>query len=340
MFLHNYWYVAAWSQDVTHKPIGRIYLDRPVVLYRGEDGQAVALEDRCAHRRMPLSEGKVIGDTLVCSYHGLTYDKTGQCVRVPGQATAHSGIKVRRYPTAERYGAVWIWMGDPELADPAKIFDCKYVATSRHTQQFYFHVKANYLYINDNLSDLLHQAYLHNPSFGGRTNQLGEYIPAIVDKPEGMDVTWSWSDVEVPGLFAELGHIEGRGDGWNRSTFQAPSFYINRVGFSAAGQGGYEGGGIQGTNKLSFIIHQLITPETSKSTHFFKLVSCDWPEELLPELTRCIVPVNLEDIWACEHQQRMEDLDPGAPMHTIPTDLPVAKMRHIIRELQREEAGA
>src|SRR5579871_27553 len=179
MFLRNFWYVGAWSDEVTEKPLARTLLAEAVALFRTSDGRVHALQDRCAHRRMPLSNGRVIEDRLVCAYHGLTYAPSGQCVRVPGQTQTPRGIAVRRFPAVERYGAVWIWMGDPEQADPAKIFRVADVAETGGGHHFYFHVKANYLLINDNLSDLLHQAYLHNPSFGGGANPLGEFNPHV-----------------------------------------------------------------------------------------------------------------------------------------------------------------
>ena len=86
MFLRNYWYVAASGSEIGRKPFRRIILNEPVVFYRTEDGTPVALEDRCPHRRLPLSMGKLVeGDVLQCHYHGLRFDRTGACVRVPGQ---------------------------------------------------------------------------------------------------------------------------------------------------------------------------------------------------------------------------------------------------------------
>jgi phenylpropionate dioxygenase-like ring-hydroxylating dioxygenase large terminal subunit len=69
MFLKNYWYVAAWSQEVDQRPLGRILLDEPVVFFRKQDGAVAALEDRCAHRGYPLHAGRVIEDNLECGYH-------------------------------------------------------------------------------------------------------------------------------------------------------------------------------------------------------------------------------------------------------------------------------
>ena len=87
MFIENAWYVAAWDRmrSAARTCCGRTLLDIPVVLYRREDGAPVALEDRCCHRHAPLSKGKLKGDNVECPYHGLLYDPSGRCIRVPGQ---------------------------------------------------------------------------------------------------------------------------------------------------------------------------------------------------------------------------------------------------------------
>ena len=166
MFVRNSWYVAAWSDEIGRDaPLGRTILGEPVVMYRTGDGAVVALSGRCAHRRMPLAHAKIENDRLICCYHGLTYDASGACVRIPGQDRVPPDLRIGRYPAVERYGAVWLWMGAADRADAADIFRCHGVGEDGEGgHPFYFHVAANYLYLNDNLSDLLHQAYLHNPS--------------------------------------------------------------------------------------------------------------------------------------------------------------------------------
>ena len=75
----------ASDSEIGRKPFGRLILNEPIVFFRTEDGAPVALEDRCAHRHLPLSMGKLVGDRLQCHYHGLQYDTAGRCVRIPGQ---------------------------------------------------------------------------------------------------------------------------------------------------------------------------------------------------------------------------------------------------------------
>ena len=64
MFLNNHWYVAASDTEIGRTPLRRLLLNQPVVLYRTLDGKAVALEDRCAHRHLPLSMGRLDGDEI------------------------------------------------------------------------------------------------------------------------------------------------------------------------------------------------------------------------------------------------------------------------------------
>src|SRR5882757_9483931 len=79
MYIRNAWYVVAWSDEIGRAPLNRTVLGEDVVLYRREDGTAVALADRCAHRAYPLSAGQLVGDNIQCGYHGFEYGRTGGC---------------------------------------------------------------------------------------------------------------------------------------------------------------------------------------------------------------------------------------------------------------------
>lgn len=123
MFLKNAWYVAAWSDDVADALQQVVMLNDRICIFRDSSGTVVALEDARPHRKLPLLRGRRIGDTVECGYHGLTFGVRGQCVRAPGKRGIPSNARVNAYPTHERYGLVWIWMGNPALADPSEIFD-------------------------------------------------------------------------------------------------------------------------------------------------------------------------------------------------------------------------
>jgi len=102
--------------------------------------------------------------------------------------------------------------------------------------RFYYHAEANYLYLNDNLSDLLHQTYLHNQSFGGNTDPLDETQPRVTQDGDRIQVDWDWRNVPVPGAFADASGFAGLADGRNHSIFEPPSFYINTPASPATGR--------------------------------------------------------------------------------------------------------
>ena len=85
-FLMNCWYVAAWDHElIDGKLLARTLLEQPVLLYKGDSGKVVALDNRCCHRGAPLSKGRLEGDCVRCMYHGLKFDPSGKCVQIPGQ---------------------------------------------------------------------------------------------------------------------------------------------------------------------------------------------------------------------------------------------------------------
>jgi vanillate O-demethylase monooxygenase subunit len=121
-FVRNAWYVAGWSHDFGDALRPVTICAQNMVVFRASTGRIVALEDRCPHKQLPLSKGKRIGDTVQCGYHGMTFDCSGRCVRVPGQDNLPRNAYVDAFAVEERHGIVWVWMGDPGKADPDKIF--------------------------------------------------------------------------------------------------------------------------------------------------------------------------------------------------------------------------
>ena len=82
-YLKNTWYVATWADEVGRQPLRRKLLDQDLAIFRKQDGQPVAIGNRCPHRFAPLSMGKLIGDCIECPYHGLQFDGSGNCVVNP-----------------------------------------------------------------------------------------------------------------------------------------------------------------------------------------------------------------------------------------------------------------
>jgi vanillate monooxygenase len=162
----NAWYVAAGREEITTEPLGRSLLGKPVVLYRKTDGAVIAMYDACPHRGFPLSKSKVVGDHIQCRYHGNVFNEQGTCVEMPANPNANisKNMCVTTYPVVESWHWVWIWMGDPERADPALIphFDCENNPAYDH--RFYSPlgpIDCNFQLIHDNLADATHTSFLH-----------------------------------------------------------------------------------------------------------------------------------------------------------------------------------
>ncbi len=163
----NAWYAAAWDVDLKQALFPRTICGKHVVMYRQSNGRVAALEDACWHRLVPLSKGRLDGDTVVCGYHGLKYNAQGRCTYMPSQETINPSACVRSYPVVERHRFVWLWMGDPALADPALVPDMHWNddpawAGDGKT----IHVKCDYRLVVDNLMDLTHETFVHGSSIG------------------------------------------------------------------------------------------------------------------------------------------------------------------------------
>jgi phenylpropionate dioxygenase-like ring-hydroxylating dioxygenase large terminal subunit len=177
MFLRNAWYVAATSKDLASRGIiGRKLLNEGIVLFRTEAGNISALRDGCIHRHAPLSLGKVVGETLQCGYHGARFDTAGHCVHIPGQSSIPSKARVRCYPVMERYGFVWLWMGDAQAATDESAFPGSFKVDDepgyRGGDELSESIKINYRLLNDNLFDITHAEFVHPNTFGGQENQF------------------------------------------------------------------------------------------------------------------------------------------------------------------------
>ena len=160
----DHWYPVAWSREVkSGNTFAAQFADEPIVLVRPDKGQLFALEDRCAHRQVPLSKGTVEGCTLRCCYHGWRYDSSGCCVDVPYlKDKVPNGV--RRYAVAERDGVVFIWPGRSAPSDPparlGAAANCGY-----KTRRFGGPVECHYSFMHENLMDMNHQ-FLHRRTSG------------------------------------------------------------------------------------------------------------------------------------------------------------------------------
>jgi vanillate O-demethylase monooxygenase subunit len=235
MFLKNAWYVAATDHEVGRHLHAVRMLGEDIVLYRKQDGSVAALEDACPHRKLPLSMGRLLDDTVECGYHGLTFDCSGLCVRAPGLAHAPQRAVVRSYPAVERYGLVWVWMGDPAQADPATIIDVAHWGDPAWgvNRGDAMTVHCNYLYLTDNLLDPSHVSWVHQTSFGNAA-LIGQPLKTQVND-HGVLVSRCMKDVEVAPFYAKFVKFQGRCDRKQHYEMRVPGHAVIKAIFTPAG---------------------------------------------------------------------------------------------------------
>ncbi len=160
--MKNHWYIACPASRLGATPFAARVFDRPIAAYRDKEGRAHALEDRCCHRGVELSKGRVTeAGTLACAYHGWEYDCTGQCTHVPSFTVGTRipiNFKVKSYPTVEQDHYVWVWMGDgPPVGAPPPIAGAHTYAWRQGTVQ----VRCNAEMFLENMLDGAHAVFTH-----------------------------------------------------------------------------------------------------------------------------------------------------------------------------------
>jgi len=164
----NFWYPLARTQDLRFgKPLAVTFAGEPIVLVRPEKGDLFALEDRCAHRQVPLHLGEIRGERLQCHYHCWTYDRHGSCVNVPyldDQKLLPNGV--RSYPVRECYGLIFVYTGDLNHAGLAQFPEIPTFANPKYkTRTLDRRIACHYSFMHENLMDMNHQ-FLHRSLMG------------------------------------------------------------------------------------------------------------------------------------------------------------------------------
>ncbi|MBT5218906.1 MAG: aromatic ring-hydroxylating dioxygenase subunit alpha [Woeseia sp.] len=238
MFLNNCWYIAAWSRDIEHKLTTRKILSQNLVFYRQQDGNVVALEDACPHRKLPLSKGRLLGDIVECGYHGLQFDCSGKCVLAPTQDRIPPTAKVQIFPVFEKWGFVWVWMGEAGQADEKKVFEIPNFDNPQWgmTEGGNLDIQCHYLWLTDNLLDPSHVAWVHQTSFAAPGTDGVPLEQQAFD--DGFVVSRWIYDQPLPPYYESLVKFDGNCDRLQHYEVRAPSICINRSIFTPAGSGG------------------------------------------------------------------------------------------------------
>jgi vanillate O-demethylase monooxygenase subunit len=336
MWLKNCWYVAAHAHDVTNTLLARRILNEPIIFWRTTEGTVSALKDRCAHRLVPLSAGRVAGDVVECGYHGMAFAGDGRCVAVPGQDGVPASARVRAYPVVERHGLIWVWMGDAGLADDTLVPNIFWMdQPGWAVSKGYHHVRADYRLVGDNLLDLSHESFLHTHTIG---DDVVVNTPVKVDVADGMVVRAhrDMPGIEAPPFFALLLGSDEPIDRMQTAVFHPPSTHMTLVRIQPAGQ----------PDRLldGRAIH-LLTPETATSTHYhwgfarsYHLDDIDLTEKVRLATTRTFD----EDAVMLALQQEGVDEEPDGPFPRLALRVdagPVQGRRLLGMLIDREQAS-
>jgi phenylpropionate dioxygenase-like ring-hydroxylating dioxygenase large terminal subunit len=311
-----------------------------IVIWRNANGDVTALQDRCVHRLAPLSLGRCEGERLRCMYHGLLFNRDGSVAEIPGQGLIPAGANVRAYPVVDRHSWIWVWLGDPALADPALIpqavgFDEPDWILGRGQLDY----AAEARLIHDNLCDFSHLSYVHAASFGANENwALTRPKVTVLDRAvrferwvtaqdgmrgneltEPVDV-WSYYEYHVPGilLMPSASYPAGTAE---RLNGEAPSPDLPKTGVT--------------------FTSQAVTALTDKTARYFFSWGPhkDHGDEALRDILMGIAGQAFgEDKMMIEAQQHVIIESPDARIMPTNADVGVTQFNRLVERLAREEA--
>jgi vanillate O-demethylase monooxygenase subunit len=187
--LRDFWHPVAFADEVSDRPRRALLLGERLCLFRTAGGEVACLKDLCIHRGTPLTLGWVEGETLVCAYHGWTYGTDGRCVRIPSVPSERSipaKARVESFPTRERYGLVWVCLGEPraEIGAFPEFDDPAYRTFIVESEEWH----ASAARLIENFVDTAHFAWVHPGLLGSRDRPLVPPI-TIVEHDERIEVS-------------------------------------------------------------------------------------------------------------------------------------------------------
>lgn len=181
----NQWYPIFESHNLARNGVAPVIrMGRRLVLWRGPDGGVSCMEDRCPHRGVALSMGRVVDGKLACGYHGLRYDSAGQCVLIPcagEDAKIPGSLQVPTYPITEDKGFVWLWWGERRASYPAVPWFDEIPSDPRQTISKEEVWPFNYARLCENHMDAHHWAYVHRNVMVGVGEHLSEFHVDVSD---------------------------------------------------------------------------------------------------------------------------------------------------------------
>jgi phenylpropionate dioxygenase-like ring-hydroxylating dioxygenase large terminal subunit len=181
----NQWYIILESKELKkHKPLKIKRFNSDMALWRDVDGSVCCIDNRCCHRGVSLSCGKVINGKLECPFHGFVYDRSGKIQAIPANGKNKPvpyTMKVKAYTTFEEYGFIWLWWGYDDKTQPEPFFfkELEHFSYSG----FKDHWNVHYSRAIENQLDVVHLPFVHKTTIG-RGNKTLVNGPVVVREKE------------------------------------------------------------------------------------------------------------------------------------------------------------
>jgi phenylpropionate dioxygenase-like ring-hydroxylating dioxygenase large terminal subunit len=179
-FMRQYWMPVAKSSEFEAggAPVRLRIMGEDFLGFRSPDGKVGVVDHQCAHRCASLFYGRNEEGGIRCVYHGWKFDTSGQCVEMPSEPPEtdyKEGVRLRAAKVEEKYGAVWVYLGEAETPPPLPYFEFDKVAPEDLTVSFLFR-ECNWLQALDGDIDTCHVGFLH-----GGTSKPNDYEPGTID---------------------------------------------------------------------------------------------------------------------------------------------------------------
>ena len=334
--VRNCWYAAARSEEVGRTPLARKLLGADVVLYRTEAGEPVAMRNRCPHRSFPLARGELVGDRLICGYHGMEFEPDGVCAHMPALSSTPSTVTVRTYPVTDRGPLTWIWLGSPDLADETLIPDTSWLwGPDWGTVTGQFHINADYVSMHENLIDQTHFPFLHPDTVG--TPEYARSKLTASTTGNQVIIKRALRGSAPPGVYGRpAGLMHKKVDRTSEARFVSPAMHVAFAEIiDPAPDPGQPG-------RYRYTITHCFTPETNTSIHYWWFVSRDYrPGDAAIDafLIEASAKAYHEDVEALEWIMDVvrNDADPHIEL-SFATDKPGLMARRIIYRLAMKES--
>lgn len=349
-YVKDCWYVAGLSHEFApNKLTGHTICEQSIVIWRTGEGKVVAFDNRCCHKRFPLSEGKILGNGLLeCAYHGLCYNDRGACVKIPSHpdGAIPPQARLQPYPVIEQDGLVWIWAGNPERASkfqPPRTPEIGDRARFESIDSGPMKVPANYVLLIENLLDITHFYPLHDGNIGDYANSQ-----LAIELSEGDEGGYRFvktrryaENYTQPPYFVDWFHYP-LVDREHTHCMVMPG--LTRVELHVAPPGKL------GTDiERGYVLVHTHTPIDARNHVWRWIVSCradhmshgDPSKSAAKRISEMFPAVVDQDRWALEKQQQMFELpDNGYTELFLKPDKALRRARQVLAQMQHEERQA